>query len=149
MAERGRGVRTNYPTREIGRPMDTERIKADAFKEQGVVVAKIDDPSPRHVREAVPAQHRREAVRAKEKGLMASQDLIAAVARLVRNMPRNPDVIAVDEALKAELANAANRPVANAANKPRRDRNKYQRDLMRKRRAAVKDRAASAKEATA
>jgi hypothetical protein len=80
---------------------------------------------------------------------MASQDLIAAVARLVRNMPRNPDVIAVDEALKAELANAANRPVANAANKPRRDRNKYQRDLMRKRRAAVKDRAASAKEATA
>jgi hypothetical protein len=39
-----RRLSTNYPTREIGRPMDTERIKADAFKEQGVVVAKIDDP---------------------------------------------------------------------------------------------------------
>ena len=37
-------MRTNYPTREIGLPMDTERIKREAFKEQGVVVAKIDDP---------------------------------------------------------------------------------------------------------
>jgi hypothetical protein len=35
---------TNYPTREIGRPMDTEAIKRHAFETQGIVVAKVDDP---------------------------------------------------------------------------------------------------------
>lgn len=34
---------TNYPTREIGRPMDAEAIKRHAFN-QGIVVAKVDDP---------------------------------------------------------------------------------------------------------
>lgn len=37
-------MRTNYPTREIGRPMDTEAIKRQAFEDQGIVVAKVDDP---------------------------------------------------------------------------------------------------------
>jgi hypothetical protein len=31
---------TNYPTREIGQQIDTEAIKRD----QGIVVAKVDDP---------------------------------------------------------------------------------------------------------
>jgi hypothetical protein len=35
---------TNFPTRELGRSMDTEAIKRNAFKDQGVVVAKLDDP---------------------------------------------------------------------------------------------------------
>lgn len=35
---------TNYPTREIGRPIDTEAIKRRAFEDQGIVVAKVDDP---------------------------------------------------------------------------------------------------------
>jgi hypothetical protein len=39
-------------------------------------------------------------------------DLINAVARLMREMPRNPSAIAVDEALKALLAKPA--PVAAA-----------------------------------
>lgn len=33
---------TNYPTREIGRPMDTEAIKANAMQ-QGILVARLDD----------------------------------------------------------------------------------------------------------
>lgn len=37
-------MRTNYPTREIGRPIDTEAIKRSAFEHQGIVVAKVDDP---------------------------------------------------------------------------------------------------------
>jgi hypothetical protein len=37
-------VRTNYPTREIGRPMDAEAIKRTAFEREGIVVAKVDDP---------------------------------------------------------------------------------------------------------
>lgn len=37
-------MRSNYPTREIGRPMDTEAIKRRAFEDQGIVVAKVDDP---------------------------------------------------------------------------------------------------------
>ncbi|MDB5584876.1 MAG: hypothetical protein JWR80_10052 [Bradyrhizobium sp.] len=39
-----RRLGTNYPTREIGRPMDTEAIKRSAFENQGIVVAKVDDP---------------------------------------------------------------------------------------------------------
>jgi hypothetical protein len=35
---------TNYPTREIGRKVDTEAIKRHAFNNQGIVVAKVDDP---------------------------------------------------------------------------------------------------------
>jgi hypothetical protein len=35
---------TNYPTREIGRQIDTEAIKRHAFNNQGIVVAKVDDP---------------------------------------------------------------------------------------------------------
>lgn len=37
-------MRTNFPTREIGKPMDTEAIKRNAFEKQGIVVAKVDDP---------------------------------------------------------------------------------------------------------
>ena len=37
-------MRTNYPTRPIGRDVDYEAIKRHAFEDQGVVVAKIDDP---------------------------------------------------------------------------------------------------------
>lgn len=42
--QRGRGVRTNYPTREIGREVDYEAMKRNGFHDRGVVVAKIDDP---------------------------------------------------------------------------------------------------------
>jgi hypothetical protein len=35
---------TNYPTREIGRQIDTEAIKRHAFNNQGIVVVKLDDP---------------------------------------------------------------------------------------------------------
>ena len=35
---------TNYPTREIGRQIDIEAIKRHAFNNQGIVVAKVDDP---------------------------------------------------------------------------------------------------------
>ena len=44
MARRGGGLRTNYPTREIGRTFDTETLKRRAFRDQGILVAKIDDP---------------------------------------------------------------------------------------------------------
>jgi hypothetical protein len=37
-------LRSNYPTREIGRQIDTEAIKRHAFNNQGIVVAKVDDP---------------------------------------------------------------------------------------------------------
>lgn len=37
-------MQTNYPTRAIGKSIDAEMVKANAFKDQGVVVAKIDDP---------------------------------------------------------------------------------------------------------
>lgn len=37
-------MRTNYPTREIGRPMDAEAIKRAAFEREGIVVVKVDDP---------------------------------------------------------------------------------------------------------
>ena len=36
-------MRTNYPTRDIGRETDYEAIKRHAFKDQGIVVAKLDD----------------------------------------------------------------------------------------------------------
>lgn len=37
-------MRTNYPTREIGRKVDYEALKRHAFEDQGIVVAKVDDP---------------------------------------------------------------------------------------------------------
>jgi hypothetical protein len=37
-------MRTNYPTRELGRQVDYEAMKRRAFEDQGVVVAKLDDP---------------------------------------------------------------------------------------------------------
>jgi hypothetical protein len=37
-------MRTNYPTRELGRTVDYEAMKRRAFEDQGVVVAKLDDP---------------------------------------------------------------------------------------------------------
>jgi hypothetical protein len=37
-------MRTNYPTREIGREVDYEGMKRRAFIDQGIVVAKLDDP---------------------------------------------------------------------------------------------------------
>jgi hypothetical protein len=64
------------------------------------------------------------------------QDLITAVARLVREMPRNPTVIEVDQALTAALATRSN--ALDKSNKPRFDKQAYQRELMKKRRAAEK-----------
>lgn len=78
---------------------------------------------------------------------MASQEHIAAVAKLVREMPRNPLVIDVERTLKADLdaryalalSNAqSNQLDATKANKQPFDKKAYQRDLMRKRRAAKK-----------
>jgi hypothetical protein len=37
-------MRTNFPTREIGRQVDYEALKRHAFEDQGIVVAKLDDP---------------------------------------------------------------------------------------------------------
>lgn len=37
-------MRTNYPTREIGRQVDYEAMKRRAYIDQGIVVAKLDDP---------------------------------------------------------------------------------------------------------
>ena len=37
-------MRSNSPTREIGRQVDYEAMKRNAFEEQGIVVAKVDDP---------------------------------------------------------------------------------------------------------
>jgi len=64
-----------------------------------------------------------------------SQEGLAALARLVRAMPRNPDLMILNEAVKASVANTANR-LANTANK--RSRKDYMRDYMRKKRAARK-----------
>ena len=62
------------------------------------------------------------------------------LARLVREMPRNPVVIEVEQELKAALASQSN-TLDKQANKPRFDKKTYQRDLMRKRRAADKAKA--------
>ena len=70
---------------------------------------------------------------------MASQGLIAAIGRLVREMPRNPAVIEVEQELKAELASQSN-TLDKQANKAPFDKKAYQRDLMRKRRADEKRR---------
>lgn len=35
---------TNYPTREIGRHVDYETLKRHGYHDQGIVVARIDDP---------------------------------------------------------------------------------------------------------
>ncbi len=37
-------LRSNYPTREIGREIDAEAIKKRAFNDTGVIVASVDDP---------------------------------------------------------------------------------------------------------
>jgi hypothetical protein len=37
-------MRTNYPTRDIGREVDYEVIKRRGYLDQGIIVAKIDDP---------------------------------------------------------------------------------------------------------
>ena len=52
-------------------------------------------------------------------------------------MPRNPAVIEVEQELKAELASQSN-ALDKQANKSPFDKKTYQRDLMRKRRAAKK-----------
>ncbi|MDB5584882.1 MAG: hypothetical protein JWR80_10058 [Bradyrhizobium sp.] len=70
---------------------------------------------------------------------MIPQDLIAAIGRLAREMPRNPAVIEVQETLKAALASHSN-TLDNQANKPPFDKKAYQRELMKKRRAAEKAR---------
>lgn len=72
--------------------------------------------------------------------------LITAVARLLRAMPRNPDAIEIDEALKELLASQSNKldsgPAPGAAldSNARFDKKSYQRELMRKRRAKAKGR---------
>lgn len=38
-------MRTNYPTREIGRPMDTESIKRNAFHDQQIAVIDLKSPN--------------------------------------------------------------------------------------------------------
>lgn len=36
-------LRTNYPTRDIGRPVDYEAMKRNAFADQGLVVVSVND----------------------------------------------------------------------------------------------------------
>lgn len=68
---------------------------------------------------------------------MIPQELIAAIGRLVRDMPRNPTVIEVNEALNRALASQSN-TLDKSSNKAPFDKKTYQRDLMRKRRADEK-----------
>jgi hypothetical protein len=70
---------------------------------------------------------------------MIPQELIAAIGKLLRDMPRNPTAIEVGEALNRALASQSNRSL-DKANKAPFDKKTYQRDLMRKRRAAEKRR---------
>jgi hypothetical protein len=68
---------------------------------------------------------------------MITQGLIAVVARLVREMPRNPGIIELQQELKAALevqSNTLDKPTIKFPF----DKKTYQRDLMRKRRAAEK-----------
>lgn len=76
-------------------------------------------------------------------------DDMRAVDALRRAMPRNTLVLDVCDRLEARIkakpvANHANAAPANSANgtKPKRDRRAYQRELMRKRRAAAKQQSA-------
>ena len=34
---------TNYPTQSMGRAIDYEAVKRNAFRDQGIVVARLDD----------------------------------------------------------------------------------------------------------
>lgn len=70
---------------------------------------------------------------------MIPQELTALVAKLLRDMPRNPDIIALSRQFNAMLASQSNHPL-DKANKAPFDKKTYQRDLMRRRRAAEKRR---------
>lgn len=35
---------TNYPTRDLGREVDYEAMKRNAYRDQGVVIVRLDDP---------------------------------------------------------------------------------------------------------
>lgn len=35
---------TNYPTQSMGRAIDYEAVKRNAFRDQGIVVIRLDDP---------------------------------------------------------------------------------------------------------
>jgi hypothetical protein len=37
-------MRSNYPTREIGKQVDYEALKRHGFQDQGIVVVSINDP---------------------------------------------------------------------------------------------------------
>ena len=74
---------------------------------------------------------------------MTAPELRATIERL-RRSTRNADVLDICDALEARLATEALDPQSNPpldkANKPPFDKKTYQRDLMRKRRAAEKHR---------
>lgn len=65
---------------------------------------------------------------------MNTNELLAAIGRLRRTMPRNPDVMMVCEAAEKSAVTVS----ADGKVKPKFDRNTYQRELMRKRRAEGK-----------
>ena len=74
---------------------------------------------------------------------MTDTELIQSIERLRRAQPRNVDTLAVCEALQAEIVarRAATTPTVlrrKRAPKGTFDRNAYQRELMRKRRAEGK-----------
>ena len=35
---------SNFPTRELGQPVDYEALKRRGYRDQGIIVAKISDP---------------------------------------------------------------------------------------------------------
>jgi hypothetical protein len=37
-------LRTNFPSRDIGRTVDYEAMKRHGFRDQGILVVKVDDP---------------------------------------------------------------------------------------------------------
>lgn len=70
---------------------------------------------------------------------MISQEGLAALARLVRAMPRNPDLMILDRAIKENIAASLTQSnTLDSASNKRFDRKTYMRDYMRKKRASCK-----------
>ena len=66
-----------------------------------------------------------------------SNELLATIGRLRRNMPRNGDVLDVCEALEKLLTKPATPVVANLPERLGFDRTSYQREYMRRYRAKI------------
>ena len=71
--------------------------------------------------------------------MLTEQQATATIGRLRRNMPRNPDVLQLCEFAEALMVRTPEaKPKSKRAAEGSFDRRAYQRELMRKRRAAAK-----------